>query len=133
MDNTRLWAAASSLHAQASPGYQRAAYQQCLGVVPCSPLWYREKPGQEKALEAGGGELLMADLAEQLAHVLDMVDTLYSSELAHRAQQCTDTLAGWLEATPMPLLVTDYWGNISAVNQAAAVVFKMRPQWLVRK
>ena len=37
----------------------------------------------------------MADLAEQLAHVLDMVDTLCSSELAHRAQQCTDTLAGW--------------------------------------
>ena len=32
----------------------------------------------------------------------------------------------------MPLLVTDYWGNISAVNQAAAVIFQMRPQWLVR-
>ena len=75
----------------------------------------------------------MAGLVAQLAHVLDRVDSLFSPEVVHLAPQCTDTLAGWFEAAPMPLLVTDQWGNIYEVNQAAAAVLKMPPQWLIRK
>ena len=75
----------------------------------------------------------MVHLAEQLAHVLDTVYNLSSPELAHLVRQCTETFADWFEAVPMPLMVTNYWGNIYEVNQAAAAVFHMRSQWLVRK
>ena len=75
----------------------------------------------------------MVHLAEQLAHVLDTVYNLSSPELAHLVRQCTETFADWFEAVPMPLMVTDYWGNIYEVNQAAAAVVHMRSQWLVRK
>ena len=75
----------------------------------------------------------MVHWAEQLAHGLDTVYNLSSPELAHLVRQCTETFADWCEAVPMPLMVTDYWGNIYEVNQAAAAVFHRRSQWLVRK
>ena len=33
----------------------------------------------------------------------------------------------------MPLLVTNQWGGINEVNQAAAAFFNMPPDWLMRK
>jgi PAS domain-containing protein len=87
----------------------------------------------------------MTDLVEQLAHILNTVGDL-SPALAHLNRQYTDTLAAWETArrehqwcasvfhdAPIALLVTDQWGIINEVNQAAAVFFNKPPDWLKRK
>src|SRR5215813_12770591 len=88
----------------------------------------------------------MTSLAEQHAHAPDAGGDISSPDLASLDQQHPDILAAWetagrerhrhapvLHDAPCPLLVTDQWGNIHEVNQAAAALFNLPSQSLIRK
>jgi hypothetical protein len=83
----------------------------------------------------------MADW-EQLTHLLQTIGDLFPA----RVYRDQETRAPWETArtarhrdaalwqgAPMALLVTDQWGNIHEVNQAATVLFNMPPVWLMRR
>jgi len=109
------------------------------------PSWYTEE-GQvitssivhstghkPPPVEAEGEERPMTDVAEQLVHLLTTLGALAASAVAPLDRPDTGPRSAWLEAAPLPVLVTDQWGHISEMNQAAAALFRVRRPWRMRK